>query len=302
MFTNNTMRMEDSLETLEAMLHQEGNGYQISQPFLGNLPQHTTAFGQPVDACAREAIAQWCYKIMTICHYTNETAEIAVSCLDRFTSSAKYGYQSLLDRQQYQLAALTCVYTAVKIHEQQALSPDLVAKLSNGVFTKEHIEAMELRVLKGLKWRVNPATTMDFVRTYLSLVPHDVLDCESRKLILELSQYQVDKSILDYHFCNKKKSNIALAALLNSIESIYTDGMMGSYVESLISHYANMDTSSLQLLSEKLYEAIANDPEASKMLQANTHTRKATPQTFSINKWALAVKPAPHSPRSVSMA
>lgn len=289
--------MEDSLETLEAMLHQEDSGYAVPA-FLSHLPQHT-ARGKPIDPQARSTIAEWCYKIMTVCDYTSETAEIAVSCLDRYVST-RHGYSALLDRQQFQLAALAAVYTSVKIHEPQALSPELVAKLSHNVFSRVDIEHMEMKMLKALQWRVNPATTMDFVRAYLSLIPGNVLDSNTRKLIVDLSQCQVNRSIIDYDFCTKKKSNIAFASLLNSVESIYADGFMRSYIESLLSHRLGIDESKLQNLSDRLYEAIANVPEA-KLLQATQSQKATTNQTTS--RWNLLklVRPAPQSPRSVNM-
>jgi hypothetical protein len=234
---------------------------------------------------------------MNICHYTSDTAaEIAISCLDRFVSTND-GYEALLDRQQFQLAALAAVYTAVKVHEQQALTPALVAKLSNGAFATEDIEEMERRMLQALKWKINPPTTMDFVRNFLSCIPDDVLDSNSRRVVLELSQYQVGRSVIQYDLCTIKASSVAFASLLNSIESIFKDGMMGSYIESLIAHYANIDSYSIQGLRDRLYEAISDHPEAKMLLAKQTGKSPSTPNY----RWNM-VKPAPKSPRSVYMS
>jgi hypothetical protein len=266
-----TMDIEASLSNIEAMLRQEESCYTVPD-YLKHLPAHT-AFGRPIDAAARFKIAKWCFKIMDICHYNRETAAIAMSCLDRFVCTPD-GHQVLLDRRQFQLAALTSVYTAVKIHEQQALAPDLVAKFSHGSHTEKNIEAMELRMLQALQWRVNPPTSMEFIRKFLDLIPQDVLDEKSRKVAVELTQYQVDLSVVDYAFCTKKASFIAFASLLNAVESVHNDGMTSSYVESVIAHSANINSHAFQDLRAKLYEAIPAQ-SASKMLETKL-TRKSS--------------------------
>jgi hypothetical protein len=266
-----TMDIETSLSNIEAMLRQEESCYTVPD-YLKHLPAHT-AFGQPIDAAARLSVAQWCVKIIGICHYKRETAAIAISCLDRFVSTPD-GHQVLLDRRQFQLAALTSVYTAVKIHEQKALAPDLVAKLSHGSHTETDIEAMERRMLQALQWRVNPPTSMEFVRKFLDLIPQDVLDEKSRKVAMELVQYQVDLSVGGYDFCTKKASCIAFASLLNAVESVQNDNMTSSYVESVIAHSANINSHAFQDLRDKLYEAISAH-SASKMLETEL-TRKSS--------------------------
>jgi hypothetical protein len=265
------MDMEAGLLNIEAMLRQEESCYTVPD-YLKHLPAHT-AFCQPIDAAARSTIAEWCVQIMDFCHYNRETAAIAMSCLDRFVSTPD-GHQVLLDRSQFRLAALTSVYTAVKIHEQQALAPDLVAKLSHGSHNETNIEAMELRMLQALQWRVNPPTSMEFVRKFLDLIPQDVLDEKSRKVAVELAQYQVDLSVVDYAFCTKKASFIAFASLLNAVESVHNDGMTSSYVESVIAHSANINSHAFQDLRAKLYEAIPAQ-SASKMLETKL-TRKSS--------------------------
>jgi hypothetical protein len=265
------MDIEASLLNIEAMLRQEESGYTVPD-YLRHLPAHT-AFGQPIDAAARFSIAEWCVKIMEFCHYKRETAAIAMSCLDRFASTPD-GHQVLLDRRKFQLAALTSVYTAVKIHEQQALAPQLVAKLSHGFHTVTDIEAMERRMLQALRWRVNPPTSMEFVRKILDLIPQDVMDEKSRKVAVELVQYQVDLSVVNYGLCTKKASCIAFASLLNAVERVHNDGVTSIYVESVIAHSANINSHSFQDLRDQLYEAISTQ-SVSKMMETQV-TRKSS--------------------------
>lgn len=245
---------ESEATTIKAMLKQEESGY-IVRDYLHDLPSYTS-LGQPVDARARSTIADWCVKIMDVCQYQRETAEIAVSYLDRFMASPD-GYSVLLDRSQFQLAALACVYSAVKVHEEQALGPELVAKLSNGERTSREIEAMELRVLQAVQWRVNPPTAMAFVRNHIDLIPDDDLDGLTRQALLDLTQYQIDMSLLDYEFVMKKASLVGLAALLNAADSISDAGSLSAHVGSLIFSCTGIRPSAFDILRNQLYEMIS---------------------------------------------
>jgi hypothetical protein len=261
---NQTMDVEASLSTIEAMLAQEKTGYTVPDYML-RLPAHT-AFGQPVDADARYSIADWCFKIMDICRYKRETAAIAMSCLDRFVSTPD-GYQMLLDRRKFQLAALTAVYTAVKVHEQQALAPHLIARLSHGSYSTEDIETMEFKMLMALQWRVNPPTAMEFVCTFLEVVPENVLDEKSRIVVIELVQYQIDLSVVDYEFCRKGASSIAFASLLNSVECIHNDAMLCSYIESMVAQAVNINSHHFIDLRDRLNEAITHQSGSDLLLK-----------------------------------
>ncbi len=263
---------ESDAMTIQAMLNQEESGYFLND-YLRKLPR-STPLGQPVDALARSTIADWCVKIMDVCQYHRETAAIAVSYLDRFMASPA-GYSILLNRKQFQLAALACVYSAVKIHEQQALGPELVAKLSNGERTSRDIEKMELHLLEALQWRVNPPTSMSFVRSHLALIPESDMDTLTRQALLDLTQYQVDMSILKYEVALEKASIVGLAALLNAADSICEDGTLFDRIESLVLNYTSIHASTLVVVRSKLYELISSK-QASASLPCVQTLRKPT--------------------------
>ena len=90
---------------------QEQNGYLIDDYFL-DLPNHSSDKLPTVDADAREQIVVWFLPIVQALGCLINIAEISMSwCLDRFVSTEN-GKTILLDRSQYQLAALTALYTS----------------------------------------------------------------------------------------------------------------------------------------------------------------------------------------------
>jgi hypothetical protein len=255
------VKMIDShcnLLSLCAMLQQEDRYYTISD-FFRDLPIHDHNGQLSVDPNARRQIAQWIVKIMEACNYKKEFADITMSILDRFVDTTD-GHHVLVDRGLYQLAALSALYVSVKIHCPQALSPDLVAQLSQGSFSRSDIESMERRILFALQWTVNPPTVMSFVRSYLDVIPVDRLDDETRKLILDLASLQADMAVLDSRFIPVKASRVALGSLMNAVESIFVDNakFCKSIVE-LVAFSTDIDPYDLQDIRCNLYEAITDE-------------------------------------------
>ena len=263
---NNT---EQTLETIHVMRRQEESSYGVSD-YLSNLPQHVTApyspLETPVDASCRFVMAKWCNEIADFCNYKRETVAIAMNCLDRFMSTPA-GQQILFDRNLYQLSAMTALYSSVKIHEQEAMDPNLISSLSRGVHTPEAVEAMEAKMLSAIQWRMNPPTAMSFVRMMMDLVPdHIVGPCE-RETIMEIARFQVEMAIGEYDFSRVSASTVAFSCLLNAIESLSEDGMFYTNFESTMANAVNIDPRGLRDVRIALYE-LMNGNDTTMSVQA----------------------------------
>merc|ERR1719512_691392 len=115
--------------------------------------------------------------------------------------STRSGQEVLLDRNLYQLAAMTALYSSVKIHEEQAMDPSLVSTLSRGVHSPQAVEAMESKMLTAIKWRVNPPTAMSFVRSMIDLVPDNIMLSSEKETILDIARLQIETTVTEYDFC-----------------------------------------------------------------------------------------------------
>jgi len=242
-----TLSADETLDSLEALCHQESTGYQVHD-YLCEAAREGSSFGPlHADTSSRSSMVQWCNNLVDFCKYDRETTAYAVSCLDRFLSTPD-GFQLLFDSEQFQLAAMCALYTTAKIHERQALEPASIAKLSRGLHTAEAVEAMERRMLKALQWRVNPPTAMRFVHLFLDLIPTHMLDDASKQVMLELVKYQVKLALLDYQLSQHRSSNLALAAVLNAIDSQqHADLSFSLLVQSRIGGVLPMCTDALLL-------------------------------------------------------
>ena len=153
------------------------------------------------------------------------------------------------------------MYISVKIHCPQALPPDLVAKLYQGLHKVKDIEAMERKMLDAIQWRVNPPTAMDFVRIYLDIIAserNNDFDQHTQDVIIELTGYQASLSVIQFDITIEKASHVAVASLMNALECIYTDDE--DFCDSIyhfISCYTDIDPNSIEEIQEKLYKSIA---------------------------------------------
>jgi lipoyl(octanoyl) transferase len=151
-----------------------------------------------------------------------EVVSIAMNHLDRYLGS----YEGTVDKNLFQLLAMTCLYMSIKLNEYKHLiipgsrsSMDTILQLSRGFFTLEEMEKMEFDVLNVLGWHVHPPTPQVFVKHFLfflGIEQHEIHD---------LSQFMVELSIMDYFFVSYKPSEVALASLLNAVDRLCPHGM-----------------------------------------------------------------------------
>eukprot|EP00531_Pseudo-nitzschia_arenysensis_P002637 CAMPEP_0116144378 /NCGR_PEP_ID=MMETSP0329-20121206/15975_1 /TAXON_ID=697910 /ORGANISM="Pseudo-nitzschia arenysensis, Strain B593" /LENGTH=294 /DNA_ID=CAMNT_0003639807 /DNA_START=44 /DNA_END=928 /DNA_ORIENTATION=+ len=265
--------VEQTLDTVHAMRRQEELAYSVSD-YLSCLPETNAALETPVDATCRHVMAKWCNEIADFCDYKRETVAIAMNCLDRFMASPS-GYEVLLDRNQYQLAAMTALYSSVKIHEQEAMDPRLVSTLSRGAHSAEAVEAMESKMLNAIQWRINPPTAMSFVRSMIDLIPDHLMNSCEKETVADITKFQIELAVNEYKFCTVNASSIAYACALNAMESVIDDGMLYSEFETSMAKTMMLDNSCVRDIRIALYELMnSNDATNSIPMNIKSHLAK----------------------------
>lgn len=250
--------MEESVATIVAMRHQEDTGY-LSHDFLRQ--PHLRHLTLDVDADCRKKMAAWSYQVVDFCSFNSESVEMSMNYLDRYLLTAP-GTRALQDRSVFQLAAMTSLYTAVKIHEPEAMDPKLVSSLSRGTYSPQDVEKMEQILLEALQWRVNPPTTLSFVRKFLDLVPAEAVDEATRKATFEITEFQTELAVSEYKFINVKASVTAYCSLMNSLEML-VEPKVTKYVSIILQEAAGIcgnDDHFLEVQSY-LYNAVVRQPQ-----------------------------------------
>lgn len=282
--------MEDTMATLGAMCSQEEQAY-LTHSYLhepATLPV-PNALLDHVDIECRTKMTAWCYQVIDFCKFDRETVSIAMNYLDRYLAS-ETGSAALLDRKVFQLAAMTCLYTAVKIHEPEAMTPELVSNLSRGAYSSEEIERMEASILAALQWRLNPPTSLAFARTFMKLIPD--IDSSIHDMIYDLVRLQTELAVGDCSFINAPASTIGFCSLIHALESLGMDNKMLANICYLLSQATgiNLSDHSVVFVQECLYKAVehAEDPKLAAVQRPTTSPKKS--RRFSVDV----------SPRSVS--
>lgn len=211
-----SIMQEDLYNVLSAMLSREED-YQCHN-YLEFDSSDTI-----IDETCRSKMCEWVYQVVDCTRLQRETASISLSYVDRFmcTSSPSAG-RALLSRKEYQLVVLTTLYIATKIFEPFAMDASLVSKLSRGLHSEEEIVALEYEILVALQWKVNGPTPLQFVNYLLELLS---TSCQDKALLYEHSHFQTELSIGDYTLMPLRRSVIAVAAILNSLENLPKDSL-----------------------------------------------------------------------------
>ncbi|CAJ1954563.1 unnamed protein product [Cylindrotheca closterium] len=284
---NEALEMDQVVSSIDAMLHREQSSYQVPD-YLSYLPANE--YGEyPVDRAAREAIGNWYLMIVERCDMSVDTAAIAVSILDRFASSPA-AKEFLIHREKFQLASLAAIYTAIKIHEKEAISPAFVANLSGGMSTKKDVERMEMHLLQTITWLVNPPTAIWFARRFLQL-----LNIESKQIMRSIES-QVIHSVLKYEFCTTRPSEIAAAAVVNALEVAFGRDAYVRRMERVLRSTITMCGGQMKRLRFELAHAIDCEIVSATIAQTNNNKGHSSPSNQSRSNDSY-----PHSPKTVMM-
>ncbi|CAB9520264.1 G1/S-specific cyclin-E1 [Seminavis robusta] len=241
---------------LEAMRKQEEEHYAIRGDYFRQHDCFPTA--PPtlnVDHANRESMTEWSYKVIDFLSFHHETVEISMNYFDRYLLT-KAGAEALGCSKLFQLANMACLYLSIKIHEDVVLDSKFMANLSNGLFTHDQVEQMELHVLAALQWYLHPPTAVAFVREYLNLLPHSVSDAMKEKTA-SLCEPQIQTSVMDYSLINAKASTVALFSVMNALKVQGMDPVLLGHIGSLLSYASRIDHESVRTdIQQSLYQAV----------------------------------------------
>lgn len=196
----------DTVDTLNAMMQQESLSYLTES----GLYDKSTA----IDGECRKLMVSWCIQVADFCQFDPNTICTALNILDRFVAKQRH----ILDEnnEQFQLAAMASLYTAVKTNEPMALDPATMSKLSKGAFSATQIEEMEFKIMQAIGWRINTPTALSFADMFFKLLPSDLTSKTQQKLIFKLIQHQILHAVEDSRFLGMPASEIAFTAAYNA--------------------------------------------------------------------------------------
>jgi hypothetical protein len=295
-------QVHDVMMTIQAMSKQENNGYKTEDYFSQANPEPRNCnYPQQlfVNAECRSKMAEWCYQVVDHCKFKRETVAITMSYVDRYMMTDS-GKKVLHDRKTFQLVAMTSLYTAVKIHEPEAMDPKVIAGLSRGAYTENEVTDMEMKILKALKWRMNPPTAMSFLSQFLSLLTnYGISECEMGK-IAEIAKLQIEASVNVHSFLGVKASHLAFAALSNAVSILKMNKSLLTGALTMISKISNISSNDDELLKVNLdlFKILQQTFHQSEYIAPSHHTNASMGSDTDCSGKNID-KPFNESPRSV---
>lgn len=261
------MDEQDIFDCIATMLRQEElylcHDYMNSEEAMEALPPNRTV-GEVIDENCRSKMCEWIFHVIDSTKLQRETASVAMGFLDRFLcSGSPRAAKTRLDRKEYQLAAMTCLYIAVKVREPFEMDAPLMSRLSRGLHTAVEITTLEYDILIALQWKVNGPTPAQFVNYILELLPLCAQSISST--LYEHSHFQTELAVGDYAFVpHLRHSTVAIASILNSMGSVIEQRDVSTYSECIqfvrnISDAFDLDIDSplVNAVRERLLESSA---------------------------------------------
>jgi hypothetical protein len=199
----------------------------------------------------RRKICQWSFRVIDHFRLDREVVTLGLNIFDRFLvahpSSCEENSRSRLcscpsckrsvDSRTYQLAAMTSLYLAVKLHSagseeefnrRRRFKLCSFVELSRGQFDSQDLCAMERTILSTLKWKVNSPTPMTFVTYFLTLLmpEREAMPPHARNnydlvlhVLRELSRYLSELAVCLGSDCtSERQSHVGFAAIMVSMD------------------------------------------------------------------------------------
>ena len=227
----------------------------------------------------REMMITWAYNVIDHFDSKREIVSIAFNYIDRYMATLQDPYS--VTASQYQLISMTCIYLAVKLYEFKHLAVpnststmDTIRMLSQGTYTLQQMEMMEIDILQRLSWYVHPPTPQDYIHLFLGTFYPDVGD---------LGHFLVELSVMDFYFVCYKPSEVAAAAILNAVDQLH--GALDPLSSLARKMQPFMNCQRVQQCRDRLIavvrqmdvDDINNDEESSSCSQSQQHCPKAPP-------------------------
>jgi len=253
--------INEILDRLQVMRQTEVKHYRCEDylELTRNLRKETNEVEDStvdLDEFCREQICEWTYRVVDYFEINREIVAISLSYLDRFLS-----YYSC-DRRTFKLAATSSLFLAVKLHEPRKTDlMGILSDLSRGEFSMDDVVRMEREFLDALTWKLNPPTPAVFVGHFLHLLSVPA-DSEVARSISALSAFFTELAVCDYSFVTVHSSTIAVASILNAMETInskdFTRKSKNAFAELIAKHFGMLQNSNHLLRTRKklwtLYE------------------------------------------------
>jgi hypothetical protein len=154
----------------------------------------------------RPIMMSWMCSMVDIFHLVPQVLSTALWYLDHASPLVH-------NPSDYQLAGLTALQLAIKVHETRIFPLEQLVRIGNTGITPNDVTEMERKLLKTIQWKLHPPTVECFVYTYSELLQES-----SRKVLLATTFRYIRQALLQEH--EFENSTLAYASMLVAMEEV----------------------------------------------------------------------------------
>eukprot|EP00584_Thalassiosira_punctigera_P008000 CAMPEP_0172540656 /NCGR_PEP_ID=MMETSP1067-20121228/11622_1 /TAXON_ID=265564 ORGANISM="Thalassiosira punctigera, Strain Tpunct2005C2" /NCGR_SAMPLE_ID=MMETSP1067 /ASSEMBLY_ACC=CAM_ASM_000444 /LENGTH=279 /DNA_ID=CAMNT_0013326559 /DNA_START=62 /DNA_END=901 /DNA_ORIENTATION=+ len=190
----------------------------------------------------RSRTHQWMLRTVGHMKLQKETVIVGMGLFDRFLCSDSPRAKNVRhgDHVEYQLVAMTCLYIAIKITEPIETDAAVIIRLAKRLQSAESLIRCEMDILTHLRWNLHGPTPFQFIGHILEILPECSTRSEvSRKMRGHALQH-AQLAIGDYACVILRRSTIAIASVLNSLETVSRDELPSDERNRFLQKIANM--------------------------------------------------------------
>jgi Cyclin, N-terminal domain len=179
----------------------------------------------------RRRLAAWIFSLVDNFNADRSVAVIALNYMDRYMAFSTEDTVDLdLDTDQKkrdcQLVAITSIYVAFKIHASEFLTMAFIVEVGRGLFQASEIQAMELKLMAVLDYKLDPPIPFYFVfhwKHVLELKENTSLTGDFLGDLLNAARYITEVSACEGMGFAVLPSEMGLAALLAALDVLADD-------------------------------------------------------------------------------
>lgn len=161
------------------------------------------------------------YELVDHYNFDREVVGIALHYFDRYMAKRA----NALVREMYQLAAMSALFLAIKVHgmseDGSAARNKALSRLCYGHFEAEQVLATEQDILVALEWFVNPPSMHQVAMAFSKIHPLRHVSPSNNSYVYEAARFQCELAVFIPDLLQKyKPSEIVFAAMLNAMEKV----------------------------------------------------------------------------------
>eukprot|EP00591_Stephanopyxis_turris_P002234 CAMPEP_0195508204 /NCGR_PEP_ID=MMETSP0794_2-20130614/1485_1 /TAXON_ID=515487 /ORGANISM="Stephanopyxis turris, Strain CCMP 815" /LENGTH=326 /DNA_ID=CAMNT_0040635113 /DNA_START=114 /DNA_END=1095 /DNA_ORIENTATION=+ len=248
-----------------------------------------------IDIGCRLKICEWSYRVVDYFGVHRGVVSTAWSFIDRFLAT-----QDRCNTKVLKIAAMAALHLADKICGSRRLSMKLIVEMSAGEFSLQHLQEMEIILLRSLKWYVHPPTSACFIREFMTLLT-GTADPSVVTTLSDFAHFFAELSVCDYYFVTQKSPVVAVASVLNALNWLSASEMSTSsrslFLKSL-SELVGFDIKcdEVKSVQERLWECYTKSEECKESI---VHNEMNTPEQTTESTMDAKL-PGPQTHRFVS--